>query len=115
MRDPVTTIESSEAGVGAATLSSSCAASSVCAKAGVAIMTAIADRLAKPKFGRKRDETSFILRIWIIPGFLLKADLAQLALPNRQVVRRPGAVGPALDSTLPKLRCPVKSERQGVE
>src|SRR3546814_1414960 len=86
-RDPVTTIESSGAGVGAATLSSSCAASSVCAKAGVAIMTAIADRLAKPKFGRKRDATSFILRIWIIPGFLLKADLAQLALPNRQVVR----------------------------
>src|SRR3546814_21000788 len=97
MRDPVTTIESSEAGVGAATLSSSCAASSVCAKAGVAIMTAINDRLAKPKFGRKRDATSFILRIWIIPGFLLKADIAQLALPNRKVVRRHGVVGPAME------------------
>src|SRR3546814_19364022 len=75
-------------------------------------MTAIADRLAKPKFGRKRDATSFILRIWIIPGFLLKADLAQLALPNRQVVRRPGVVGPAMDRTLPKLRCQVKSVKR---
>src|SRR3546814_8069466 len=49
-----------------------------------------------------------MLRIWIIPGFLVKADLAQLALPNRHVVRRPGVVGPAMDRTLPKLRCQVK-------
>src|SRR3546814_17214349 len=113
MRDPGTTIESSGAGVRAATLSSSCAASSVCATAGVAIMTAIADRLAKPKLGRIRDATSFILRIWIIPGCLLTADLAQLALQTRPVVRRPGAVGPAMASQLHKLRSQGKSVKKG--
>src|SRR3546814_4178139 len=63
MREPVTTIESSGAGVGVVAVSPSwAAASSVCARAGVAIMTAIADRLAKPRFRRKRDATSFIFR-----------------------------------------------------
>src|SRR3546814_6749947 len=64
MREPVTTIESSGAGVGVVAVSPSwAAASSVCARAGVAIMTAIADRLAKPRFRRKRDATSFIFCI----------------------------------------------------
>src|SRR3546814_13019713 len=57
MRDPVTTIESSGAGVGAATLSSSCAASSVRAKAGVAPLTDTADRPAKQN-GRSEEPTS---------------------------------------------------------
>src|SRR3546814_16862248 len=59
MREPVTTIESSGAGVGVVAVSPYwAAASSVCARAGVALMRARAARTHKPRLRRTADATA---------------------------------------------------------